>query len=86
LHMLRGEEVMQSTLRAQYGAGKVDGKQIAPYTEHEGVAKNSKTETLLAIRRELAEPIRGDSVRISPHLYNDESDIEKFFAVLRKLI
>ena len=50
LHMLRGEEVMQSTLRAQYGAGKVDGKQIAPYTEHEGVAKNSKTETLLAIR------------------------------------
>jgi len=30
--------------------------------------------------------IRGDAVRIAPHLYNDESDIEKFFTVLRKLI
>ncbi|HZS07861.1 MAG TPA: aminotransferase class V-fold PLP-dependent enzyme [Blastocatellia bacterium] len=30
--------------------------------------------------------IRGDAMRIAPHLYNDGSDIEKFFAVLRKLI
>jgi selenocysteine lyase/cysteine desulfurase len=30
--------------------------------------------------------IRGDAIRIAPHLYNDESDVEKFFTVLRKLI
>jgi selenocysteine lyase/cysteine desulfurase len=30
--------------------------------------------------------IRGDAIRIAPHLYNDESDIEKLFALLRKLI
>lgn len=30
--------------------------------------------------------IRGDAVRIAPYLYNDESDIERFFAVLRNLI
>ncbi|MBO0800549.1 MAG: aminotransferase class V-fold PLP-dependent enzyme [Blastocatellia bacterium] len=30
--------------------------------------------------------IRGDAIRIAPHLYNDQSDIEKFFAVLRRLI
>ena len=30
--------------------------------------------------------IRGDAIRISPHLYNDEEDVEKFFAVLRKMI
>jgi selenocysteine lyase/cysteine desulfurase len=30
--------------------------------------------------------IRGDAIRVAPHLYNDESDIEKFFTVLRKMI
>ncbi|MGH9840041.1 MAG: aminotransferase class V-fold PLP-dependent enzyme [Blastocatellia bacterium] len=30
--------------------------------------------------------IRGDAIRVAPHLYNDESDIEKFFTVLRKVI
>jgi selenocysteine lyase/cysteine desulfurase len=30
--------------------------------------------------------IRGDAIRIAPHLYNDEGDIEKLFAVLRKLV
>ena len=30
--------------------------------------------------------IRGDAIRISPHLYNGQEDIDKFFAVLRKLI
>jgi selenocysteine lyase/cysteine desulfurase len=29
--------------------------------------------------------IRGDAIRVAPHLYNDESDIEKFFTVLRKM-
>jgi selenocysteine lyase/cysteine desulfurase len=30
--------------------------------------------------------IRGDAIRIAPHLYNDECDIDKFFTVLRKLV
>jgi selenocysteine lyase/cysteine desulfurase len=30
--------------------------------------------------------IRGDAIRIAPHLYNDESDIQKLFDVLRRLI
>jgi len=29
--------------------------------------------------------IRGDAIRIAPHLYNDESDIERLFSVLREL-
>jgi selenocysteine lyase/cysteine desulfurase len=27
--------------------------------------------------------LRGDAIRIAPHLYNDESDIERLFRVLR---
>ncbi len=30
--------------------------------------------------------IRGDAIRIAPHLYNDAQDIEKLFAVLQKII
>lgn len=30
--------------------------------------------------------IRGDSIRIAPHLYNDESDIDRFFSVLQKVL
>ncbi len=30
--------------------------------------------------------IRGDAIRVAPHLYNDESDIEKFGAILRRMI
>ena len=28
--------------------------------------------------------VRGDAIRIAPHLYNDESDIERLFSVLRE--
>jgi selenocysteine lyase/cysteine desulfurase len=28
--------------------------------------------------------VRGDSIRIAPHLYNDAGDIERLFAVLRE--
>jgi selenocysteine lyase/cysteine desulfurase len=28
--------------------------------------------------------VRGDSIRVAPHLYNDERDVERFIAVLRK--
>ncbi|MEX1247652.1 MAG: glucose-6-phosphate dehydrogenase [Anaerolineales bacterium] len=50
LHPLRGEEVMANTVRAQYGAGQVGDEVIRAYLDHEGVAKNSQTETLLAMR------------------------------------
>jgi len=50
LHMLHGEEVMHNTLRAQYGASQVNGKQVRSYLEHEGVTQNSRAETLLAMR------------------------------------
>jgi selenocysteine lyase/cysteine desulfurase len=30
--------------------------------------------------------IRGDSIRVAPHLYNDSADIERLFAVLRRTV
>lgn len=30
--------------------------------------------------------VRGDSIRVSPHLYNDESDIDRLFAVLDQIL
>jgi selenocysteine lyase/cysteine desulfurase len=27
--------------------------------------------------------VRGDSIRVAPHLYNDEADVERFVNVLR---
>ena len=30
--------------------------------------------------------VRGDSVRVSPHLYNTEGDVERFFGVLAKVL
>ncbi len=50
LHPLRGEEAILNTFRAQYSGGHQDGKAIQAYAGHEGVAKNSHTETLLAAR------------------------------------
>jgi glucose-6-phosphate 1-dehydrogenase len=50
LHPLRGDEAMRSTLRAQYGAGRQGGKNVKAYLEHDEVAKNSQTETFLAMR------------------------------------
>lgn len=50
LHPLVGEDVMHNTLRAQYGGGRVNGNTVRPYLEHAGVAPNSLTETLLAVR------------------------------------
>lgn len=50
LHLWRGEEVMENTVRAQYGAGKGRSDEVRAYLDHEGVAKHSQTETLLALR------------------------------------
>lgn len=50
LRPLTGDEALRSTLRAQYAAGKQDGKKVDAYLDHEGVAKHSQTETFLAMR------------------------------------
>jgi glucose-6-phosphate 1-dehydrogenase len=50
LRPLTGDEAMRSTLRAQYDAGRQDGKIVDAYLDHEGVAKSSQTETFLAMR------------------------------------
>ncbi len=30
--------------------------------------------------------VRGDSIRVSPHLYNDVGDVDRFFSVLDRLL
>jgi selenocysteine lyase/cysteine desulfurase len=30
--------------------------------------------------------VRGDSIRVAPHLYNDERDVERFIEVLRQAL
>jgi selenocysteine lyase/cysteine desulfurase len=30
--------------------------------------------------------IRGDSIRVAPHLYNDERDVQRFVSVLRECV
>jgi glucose-6-phosphate 1-dehydrogenase len=42
--------VFDSTVRAQYGAGVVDGERVAGYNEEADVAKDSRTETFIAHR------------------------------------
>jgi len=44
------EEVLQKTVRGQYGAGKIDGKDVAGYKQEENVAENSSIETFAALR------------------------------------
>ena len=38
------------TIRGQYGPGKIDGKAVKGYREEEGVARDSQTETYVALR------------------------------------
>jgi len=30
--------------------------------------------------------VRGDSIRVAPHLYNDDADVERFVDVLRGVL
>jgi glucose-6-phosphate 1-dehydrogenase len=43
------EEVVQRTVRGQYGPGSLDGKSLAGYRQEAGVASGSGTETFVAI-------------------------------------
>ena len=47
---LTPEEVHSQVVRAQYTAGKLDGKPIPGYLQAEGVAPNSATETYVALK------------------------------------
>ncbi|MGH2581687.1 MAG: glucose-6-phosphate dehydrogenase [Anaerolineales bacterium] len=50
LHPISDEDAMRCAFRAQYASGRLNGRTIDAYTDHEGVRKNSITETLLAMR------------------------------------
>ncbi len=45
-----GQEVNRWVVRGQYGAGTVDGRPVLAYREEEAVARNSATETYVALR------------------------------------
>jgi glucose-6-phosphate 1-dehydrogenase len=44
------QQVAQCAVRGQYGAGRVDGKEVAAYRNEKGVAPNSTTETFAAVK------------------------------------
>ncbi len=44
------EDVAEYSVRAQYGAGAVDGEQVPAYREEQGVADDSATETFAAVK------------------------------------
>jgi glucose-6-phosphate 1-dehydrogenase len=50
---LRGAEVARRVVRGQYGAGVSGGKPVPAYRAEEGVARDSTTETYVAIRAEV---------------------------------
>jgi len=49
IHPMTPEEIAERTVRGQYGAGMVDGKKVPGYRDEEGVAKDSLTETYVAV-------------------------------------
>ena len=50
LRPIRGEDVAKNVVRAQYGAGLVDGDQVPGYRREDGVKSDSITETYTAIK------------------------------------
>ena len=49
IRRMKPEQVRESTVRAQYGSGEIDGKKIKGYREEEGVKPESVTETYAAV-------------------------------------
>lgn len=52
LHVPGPESARKYSVRAQYGAGTVGGRHVPGYLDEDGVAKDSQTETYVAIRAE----------------------------------
>ena len=53
LEPIVGQDVNKQTVRGQYKAGVVDGKQIISYKDAEGVPPESNTETYVAIKAQI---------------------------------
>jgi glucose-6-phosphate 1-dehydrogenase len=53
LVILRGDQVAGRVVRGHYGAGLIDGKSVKSYREEEGIARDSLTETYVALRAEV---------------------------------
>jgi glucose-6-phosphate 1-dehydrogenase len=47
---LDSEDVLQSTVRGQYGEGMIGGEKVAAYRSEPGVAPESRTETFVALK------------------------------------
>ena len=44
------EDVLSKTVRGQYGEGVIDGERVPAYRDEEGVPRDSRTETFVAMR------------------------------------
>jgi len=53
LHCPDPAEIGCYSVRARYGAGRVDGEPVSGYLEEDGVAADSQTETYVALRAEI---------------------------------
>lgn len=54
LKPIRPQDVAEKTVRGQYRAGAVGGKPVVGYIEEQGIAADSRTETFVAIKAEIA--------------------------------
>ena len=50
LRPLKGKDVREHVVRAQYGAGAINGKRVAAYRDEQGVDPDSNTETYVALQ------------------------------------
>jgi glucose-6-phosphate 1-dehydrogenase len=50
---LAAEQVLQRVVRAQYGPGSINGKEVVGYRENKGIAANSTTDTYIAWKVEI---------------------------------
>ncbi|AGM40814.1 glucose-6-phosphate 1-dehydrogenase [Spiribacter salinus M19-40] len=54
LTRLEGKDALRNTVRGQYRAGAINGQPVSGYLDEEGVPGDSRTETFVALRTELA--------------------------------
>ena len=47
---LNSDEVLQQSVRGQYGEGMIDGERVPGYRSESGVASESRTETFVALK------------------------------------
>jgi glucose-6-phosphate 1-dehydrogenase len=54
IRRLKPEQVAERTVRARYGPGTIDGKEVKGYKDEEGVRKDSQTETYAAVEFQIS--------------------------------